>query len=130
MSTGITFKPGPDGRPQVSFVSETGGAAGAVEVGDVLMETVVTVMMPPGGGPADGEVEVEVEGGALLEQVWHNTKDSSFDDCMTAMRTNQRNIAMRLCRDYEPRGLISLRTGDGGLESWLRRWGTEARGFP
>ena len=73
-STGITFKPGPDGRPQVCAVSATGNAVGEVVVGDVLIETSVTVMV------ADETGESKF---GIREQVWHNTKDSSFDDCMT-----------------------------------------------
>lgn len=91
-------------------VSESGSAAGAVEVGDVLIETVVTVMVKDD----TGAMKFGIPG-----QVWHDTKDSSFEDCMTAMRTNQTELAMRLCRDYEPQGVIPLQSG-AGLESWLQ----------
>jgi hypothetical protein len=40
----------------------------------------------------------------------------------TAMRTNQTQLAMRLCRDYEPQGVIPMQAGSG-LESWLEAGG-------
>ena len=46
---------------------------------------------------------------------------------MTAMRTNQEDITIRLCRDYEPQGVIPLQT-DAGLESWLEAGGGDGGG--
>ena len=108
-STGITFKPGPDGRPQVCTVRKGGSAKGVVEPGDVLIETSMTIMVKDGRGKAKFGVP---------ERVFHDSKDSSFDACMEAMRTNNELLTLRLCRDYEPQGVIPMQAGSG-VDSWL-----------
>lgn len=108
-ATGISFAPGPDGRPCVVSVDVDGNAHGEVLVGDVLMETST----------------VEFRGS--LQPAWHDTKDSSFTESMAAMRKCADTLTMRMCRDYAPSDAIGVGAetsgGEGGDDgrSWAAR---------
>ena len=109
-ATGISFAPGPDGRPRVDDVAPEGNAHGEVESGDVLLETSAVLdtasstssssdadALERGGGAAPS-------GGTALVVGWRDTKDLGYRGAMAAVRTNaaRGELAMRLCRNYEP----------------------------
>ena len=116
-SAGVTFARGPDGRPVVAEVDPAGSAAGEVKVGDVLLETsAVTMRADPEGVLKFG----------VPTQTWRDTKDWSFEDCATEMRTNVGEWGMRLCRDYEPRGAIPMRGVEPRASTDEEEWNEEA----
>jgi hypothetical protein len=138
-STGVTFQPGPDGRPRVASVSESGSAFGEVAVGDVLLETSAVEIMGDSSGTSERGVP---------RRMWRDSKDSSFHECMAEMRTNvffaassSRNepgadepvLSMRLCRDYVGNNAIPMRDGGDAAASveWVdhdgsAEWNEEA----
>ena len=116
-SAGVTFARGPDGRPVVAEVDPAGSAAGEVKVGDVLLETsAVTMREDPEGVLKFG----------VPTRTWRDTKDWSFEDCATEMRTNVGEWGMRLCRDYEPRGAIPMRGVSPRAATEEEKWNEEA----
>ena len=135
-SVGVDFAPGPDGRPRVAAVAETGAAFGEVKEGDVVLETSEVVMVETVDGassekdPANGANGEAGEGEDLSKRFvprrrWRDSKDASFHECLAAMRSNfsfaavgergegageaPRVLSMRLCRDYVGENAIPMR---------------------
>ncbi len=108
-STGISFAPGPDGRPRVDDVAPEGNAHGEVESGDVLLET-SAVLETASSSSSSSDADALERGGAAapsgtaLVVGWRDTKDLGYRGAMAAVRTNaaRGELAMRLCRNYEP----------------------------
>lgn len=139
-SVGLDFEPGPDGRPRVSAVAETGAAFGEVKAGDVVLETREVVM-----------VTEKTETGItdfVPTRRWRDSKDGSFEECLASMRsvvafgarpgrdasrgakdeteTSQkirepsvRVLSMRLCRDYVGANAIPMR-GEADVDADVR----------
>ena len=104
-ATGISFAPGPDGRPRVDDVAPEGNAHGEVESGDVLLETsAVLETASSSSSSSDADALERGDGVPLLVVGWRDTKDLGFHGAMAAVRTNaaRGELAMRLCRNYEP----------------------------
>ena len=124
-SVGVDFAPGPDGRPRVAAVSETGAAFGEVKVGDVLLETSELVMIETTEAPSDPANGVgDLSRRFAPQRRWRDSKDASFDECLAAMRSNvsfasagrgegadyqPRVLSLRLCRDYVSENAIPMR---------------------
>ena len=122
-SVGVDFAPGPDGRPRVAAVAETGAAFGEVKEGDVVLETSEVVMVQTETNePADSASKKKR---FVQRRRWRDSKDGSFDECLAAMRSNfsfaavgergegageaPRVLSMRLCRDYVGENAIPMR---------------------
>jgi hypothetical protein len=109
-ATGISFAPGPDGRPRVDDVAPEGNAHGEVESGDVLLETSAVLETASSSSSSSDADALERGGGAApsggtaLVVGWRDTKDLGYRGAMAAVRTNaaRGELAMRLCRNYEP----------------------------
>lgn len=140
-SVGLDFEPGPDGRPRVSAVAETGAAFGEVKAGDVVLETREVVMV----------AENTETGNTVFVPTrrWRDSKDGSFEECLASMRsvvafvdaserrdassgakeeteTSQkirepslRVLSMRLCRDYVGANAIPMR-GEADVDADVR----------
>ena len=83
------FAPGPDGRPRVAAVSETGAAFGEVNVGDVVLETSEVVM-----------VETEINDNA--SDPASASSGSSNDGAGATRKTAASTIAWRRCAPTFP----------------------------
>ena len=106
-ATGISFAPGPDGRPRVDDVAPEGNAHGEVESGDVLLETSAVLETASSSSSSSDADALERGGGAGTKALvvgWRDTKDLGYRGAMAAVRTNaaRGELAMRLCRNYEP----------------------------
>lgn len=131
-AVGVAFAPGPDGRPRVAAVSETGAAFGEVNVGDVVLETSEVVMVetetnePADSANASDPASASKKKRFVQRRRWRDSKDGSFDECLAAMRSNfsfafaARDdvdaseehvsvLSMRLCRDYVSENAIPMR---------------------
>jgi hypothetical protein len=142
-SFGLDFEPGPDGRPRVAAVAETGAAFGEVKVGDVVLETCEVIMVET-RDETDREKKVFVP-----QRRWRDSKDGSFEECLNSMRSvvafggtrlsdenaGETNtgaetslvsepspsyaLSMRLCRDYVGANAIPMR-GEADVEADVR----------
>lgn len=130
---GVSFEPGPDGRPRVQRVTEHGIAHGELASGDVLLETTVVVTVEDAGVERGKMIDGENKKTLVQHKTWRDTKDVSFDECMSQMRTNfqlddsSNNVSqlqMRLCRDYAAQNAIPMR----GHESFDVTWSTDDSG--
>ena len=109
-ATGISFAPGPDGRPRVDDVAPEGNAHGEVESGDVLLETSAVLETASSSSSSSSDADALERGGGAaprgtaLVVGWRDTKDLGYRGAMAAVRTNaaRGELAMRLCRNYEP----------------------------
>ena len=131
-AVGVSFAPGPDGRPRVAAVSETGAAFGEVNVGDVVLETSEVVMVetetnePADSANASDPASASKKKRFVPRRRWRDSKDASFDECLAAMRSNfsfacaarddvdasgehASVLSMRLCRDYVSENAIPMR---------------------
>ena len=139
-SVGLDFEPGPDGRPRVSAVAETGAAFGEVKAGDVVLETREVVMV----------TEKTETGNTVFVPTrrWRDSKDGSFEECLASMRSvvafgarpgrdasrgakdetetsrkirepSVRVLSMRLCRDYVGANAIPMR-GEADVDADVR----------
>jgi hypothetical protein len=131
-AVGVSFAPGPDGRPRVAAVSETGAAFGEVDVGDVVLETSEVVMVetetnePADSANASDPASASKKKRFVPRRRWRDSKDASFDECLAAMRSNfsfacaarddvdasgehASVLSMRLCRDYVSENAIPMR---------------------
>lgn len=124
-SFGLDFEPGPDGRPRVAAVAETGAAFGEVKVGDVVLETCEVIMVET-RDETNREKKVFVP-----QRRWRDSKDGSFEECLNSMRSvvafgGTRSepspsyaLSMRLCRDYVGANAIPMR-GEADVEADVR----------
>ena len=126
-AVGVAFAPGPDGRPRVAAVSETGAAFGEVNVGDVVLETSEVVMVETEiNDNASDPASASKKKRFVQRRRWRDSKDGSFDECLAAMRSNfsfafaarddvdaseehASVLSMRLCRDYVSENAIPMR---------------------
>jgi hypothetical protein len=142
-SFGLDFEPGPDGRPRVAAVAETGAAFGEVKVGDVVLETCEVIMVET------RDVKNREKKVFVPQRRWRDSKDGSFEECLNSMRSvvafggtrlsdenaGETNngaetslvsepspsyaLSMRLCRDYVGANAIPMR-GEADVEADVR----------
>jgi hypothetical protein len=142
-SFGLDFEPGPDGRPRVAAVAETGAAFGEVKVGDVVLETCEVIMVETrdertakkrfssrrGAGAtrktaASRSVLIRCAPSSPSEERVCPTKNAGetkngAETSLGSEPSPSCALSMRLCRDYVGANAIPMR-GEADVEADVR----------